>query len=129
MGNIRQMDKIIKLASLALLAVSLPVGAESCSASCLEKKALSGDATAARELAMRFIKIPKARYFWTVIAAENGDVMSQYNLAIELIEYPKNRFDIDRGLFWMCRSAKIYGKAEHYLRTKVDRLKMSGCKS
>lgn len=64
---------------------------------------------------MRSAKTPKARFYWTVIAAENGDVISQYNLGIELIEYPKTRLDKERGMYWMCRAATTDQKAKTYL--------------
>lgn len=121
------MGRMVKLASLALLVGCLPVNANPCGVSCLEEKALRGDAESARDLASRFIKTPSANYFWTVIAAENGDVISQYNLGIDLIEYPKNRFDVERGFFWMCRAAATFQRAEHYLKAQAALRKTSGC--
>ena len=81
----------------------------SCDAACvneLKRKALGGDIEASRELSIisNYIN-PKDVRYWDQIAAENGDPISQRNLAITMLLYSDDHLDQMRGVFWLEKAA------------------------
>jgi len=67
-------------------------------------RALEGDMASARAMALSANKLnPTLREYWTQVGAENGDSVSQYNLAVLLIE-SGNAQDVARALFWLNRA-------------------------
>jgi TPR repeat protein len=82
----------------------------SCNEACakeLEKKALGGDIESAREMSTisNYVNPQNVRY-WDQIAAENGDPISQRNLAIAMLVYSSDPQDQIRGVFWLEKAAK-----------------------
>jgi TPR repeat protein len=73
----------------------------------LKKKALGGDAESAREMSTisNYVNPQDVRY-WDQIAAENGDPISQRNLAITMLVYSSDPQDQLRGVFWLEKAAK-----------------------
>ena len=75
----------------------------------LREQALAGSGVAARRLALWHMYKPSGEETyerWTRIGAQNGDAVSQYNLAlsylIDRIEEPQSE---ERGLFWLRKAA------------------------
>ena len=93
------------LLAIASALVGFSLASDECRAECRTEKALLGDKDAAEYLAEDNFNIPNARRYWTLISAENGSVLEQYNLGIEYIEAPHNKFEPIRGRYWMCKSA------------------------
>ncbi|WP_363799099.1 hypothetical protein ABU614_03390 [Lysobacter firmicutimachus] len=73
---------------------------------CLKEKALMGDPGAAKLCAEDNLKGDRnlVRY-WTQVAAENGDPVSQYNFAMILLG-KKSRHDRLRAIFWLKKSSQ-----------------------
>jgi hypothetical protein len=71
---------------------------------CLVDKAIVGDKVEARKCSDAYIKDIKLRRYWTKIAAENGDKISQYNYAVELLS-SGNRIERLRAQYWLRLSA------------------------
>lgn len=79
--------------------------ANSYSSECRPEKALGGDSSAAKSCAIDHLNGDQAQFvYWTQIAAENGDAVSQYNLAIILLNTKKQQ-DRLRAIFWLKKSA------------------------
>lgn len=76
-----------------------------CLGNCEQRtRALEGDMASARAMALSANKLnPTLREYWTQVGAENGDSVSQYNLAVLLIE-SGNAQDVARALFWLNRA-------------------------
>ena len=90
-----------------------------CDEACMVDRALAGDPIAAGTLSSSYIKEPKIRDYWTLIAAENGNRIYQYNLGILYVEYPKNSLENRRGFFWMCEASRGgYEEAKKYLNER-----------
>lgn len=73
-----------------------------CLGNCAQRtKALKGDLESARAMALIANKLnPHLREYWYQIGAENGDPISQYNLA-DLLSESRNTEDSVRALFWL----------------------------
>lgn len=72
----------------------------------LHKQAMEGSAAAAKELAeANFKDNPQMFQFWACVAAENGDVDSQYNCGRSLVR-SQNQLLKARGIYWLRKAAK-----------------------
>jgi hypothetical protein len=90
-----------------------------CNNACMAEKALLGDKKAAEYLATDRFKFPKERRYWTLISAENGSFIDQYNIGIEYLESPQNKFESIRGRYWMCKSASSgHAVAAKYIKER-----------
>lgn len=81
-----------------MIADSTPIGP------CPMQEALRGDRMAARKCVDRYVHEPKPRRYWMQIAAENGDVVSQYNFAMLLLS-GKNPLERKRAVYWLEKAA------------------------
>ncbi len=91
----------------------------------VERAALLGDAAAAQRLAgydLLFGKSEGGREeaFWTEIAAQNGFVVSQYNLGYRL-SCSRSPRDVLRSRFWLERARASGSKDAKRLLAEMDR--------
>jgi TPR repeat protein len=81
----------------------------SCDAACkkeVEEKALAGDVQAARDAVTINIHAGTDEIqYWTQVGAENGDIVAQRNLALQLLLESASERDQLRGVFWLERAA------------------------
>lgn len=90
----------------------------------LKKKALDGGRAEALQLALWYMKFPKGEHtfeFWTLIAAENGSDVGQYNLATIYASYPKTDYRHERVRFWLAKSAHQNNAAAKRELNNLDR--------
>lgn len=99
----------------------------SCDEQCrkeVEAKALAGDVEAARHAVTNNLYVgSEAVRYWTQIGAENGDVVAQRNLALQLLEGSEDPNDHIRGVFWLEKAAE--GGAE-YAEEELARYRRGG---
>lgn len=92
-----------------------------CSVDCMKGRALAGDMSAARNLALIYGKIDfKAMQYWNLIGAENGDPISQYNYAFWLLEKGA-KGQKERAIFWLKKSAESGDKDAKSLLSKTEK--------
>ncbi|MGO1068700.1 hypothetical protein [Lysobacter sp. CA199] len=97
---------MIALSALVLCAEASAQAKQEPKISCPIDKALSGEALAAKLCADESLKIDQSMHrYWTQIAAENGDALCQYNLALILLG-KKRQHDRVRAVFWLKKSAQ-----------------------
>jgi TPR repeat protein len=74
----------------------------------LREAALAGSGEAAMQMSLWQLKDESENedpIFWTKIAAENGNVVGQYNLAVALMRSHQDRLSYIRGLYWLKKAA------------------------
>lgn len=99
----------------------------SCDENCrksVEAKALAGDIQAARHAVTNSLYAsPSEVKFWTQIGAENGDVVAQRNLGLQLLLESEMENDHIRGLFWLEKAASGGSK---YAKEELARYREGG---
>jgi TPR repeat protein len=99
----------------------------SCDDACvaeLERKALGGDALSAKKLTTHYAYVnPSEIRYWEQISAENGDPISQRNLAIAMLVYSDDPRDHMRGVFWLEKAAAA---GTEYAAEELERYRKGG---
>lgn len=70
--------------------------------------AYAGSGEAANALATFYMKADKSgqlQFYWTLVAAENGDPVGQYNAALSYLDLTQDRYAPGRARFWLERAA------------------------
>lgn len=102
----------------------------SCDEKCrreVEAKALAGGIEAARQaVTNNLYGDPSDVRFWTQIGAENGDVVAQRNLGLQMLEESEDPRDHIRGVFWLEKAAE--GGAD-YAKEELARYRRGGRKA
>lgn len=92
-----------------------------------ERRALEGDPAVAQEIAQERLYFPDQE-FWAVVAAENGNGMSQYNYGVQLFgrwKRLKDPRDLFRAKYWLERADKTeFGKSEPMVRRGLERARL-----
>ena len=92
-----------------------------------ERRALEGDPVAAQEIAQERLKFPDQEY-WALVAAENGNGMSQYNYGVQLYgrwKRLKDPRDLFRAKYWFERAkATEFGQSEPMVRDGLERVRV-----
>lgn len=70
--------------------------------------AYAGSGEAANALATFYMKADKSgqlQFYWTLVAAENGDPVGQYNAALSYLDPVQDRYAPGRARFWLEKAA------------------------
>lgn len=70
--------------------------------------AYAGSGEAANALATFYMKADKSgqlQFYWTLVAAENGDPVGQYNAALSYMDSTQGRHAPGRARFWLGKAA------------------------
>jgi TPR repeat protein len=70
--------------------------------------AYAGSGEAANALATFYMKADKSgqlQFYWTLVAAENGDPVGQYNAGLSYLDPAQDRYAPGRARFWLEKAA------------------------
>lgn len=70
--------------------------------------AYAGSGTAANALSVFYAKAApdgEAELYWTMIGAENGDAVAQFNLATLYLQKERGHYSLQRAKYWLNQSA------------------------
>jgi len=107
--------------SASLLETQVPVNENKCMAEdyqCLETIALMGDINSARRLREVHSADGEEAEYWVKIAAENGDIVSQFNYGVLLLQ--KTGSERYRSIFWFRKAAAAGDKESRQLIEAFD---------
>lgn len=71
--------------------------------------AYAGSGEAANALATFYMKADKSgqlQFYWTLVAAENGDPVGQYNAGMSYMDPTQDRYAPGRARFWLEKAAR-----------------------